>query len=383
MRTLIAALLTVGLTAAVGAQEPPKKDPSKPKVVKKADIDDAKEKKEAKSLKVGDPAPKLQPTRWLQGAEVTEFAPGKTYVVEFWATWCGPCIVMMPHMAEMQKEYKDKGVTFIGYTAKDPNNSAEKVAAFVEKRGPKLGYTFAYDDDRETYDAYMKAAGQNGIPCSYVVDREGKIAYIGHPMFLGLVVPKVVEGKWTRDDLAGMEKVDKDVDAVFASFRKPDAEEGLKVLADFEAKYPALHDIPYFVGPRLSLMLKAKKYDEVKAAAEKMITKAVKQDDPTLLRSVSGALRSPDAKDQKELLKLSVEAAETGVKVAGDKDPIALLNAAQAHLATGDKAKAKEYGQKAIAAADDDRMKTALERLVKEFDKEEKKEEKKEDKKDK
>ena len=117
-------------------------------------------------------------------------------------------------------------------------------------------------------------------------------------------------------------------------------------------------------------MLKAKKFDQVKTAAEKMIAKAVKQDDPILLRIGVGALRSPDAKDKKELLELSVEAAETGVKVAGDKDPIALFNAAQAHLATGDKAKAKEYGQKAIAAAEDDRMKTALERLVKEFDKE-------------
>ena len=110
-------------------------------------------------------------TSWIQGAEVTAFAPDKVYVVEFWATWCGPCIVMMPHMAEMQAEYRDKGVTFIGYTAKDPNNTAEKVSTFVSKRGPKLGYTFAYGDTSDTYDAYMKAAGQGGIPCSYVVDK--------------------------------------------------------------------------------------------------------------------------------------------------------------------------------------------------------------------
>src|SRR5688500_17455059 len=161
MRTLLAALLTAGLATAVAAQDPPKKP--KAAEAKNADAADEKEDKEAKSLKVGDPAPKLKATKWLQGAEVTEFAPGKTYVVEFWATWCGPCIVMMPHMAEMQREYKDKGVTFVGFTKKDRTNTAEKVAAFVEKRGPKLGYTFAYADDAETYDAYMQASGQGGI----------------------------------------------------------------------------------------------------------------------------------------------------------------------------------------------------------------------------
>jgi tetratricopeptide (TPR) repeat protein len=286
---------------------------------------------------------------------------------------------MMPHMAEMQREYKDKGVTFVGFTKKDPNNTAEKVAAFVVKRGPKLGYTFAYADDAETYDAYMKAAGQGGIPCSYVVDKDGKVAYIGHPMFLGLVIPKVVEGKWTRDDLAGLAKAEKDVDAVFAAFPRPGAkdeqqavEAGLKALADFQAKYPPLADIPYFVGPKLGMLIQAKKFDEVKAAAEKVIARAVKQDDPSMLQSVSRALQSPDVRDRKELVKLAVEAAESALKVAGDRDAIALYRVAQAHFAAGDADKAKEYGKKAVAAADDS-TKTALERAVKEFDKEEKK----------
>ena len=122
MRTLLAVAALAGLAAAVGAQD--KKDPPAKAAPKKPEI----------TLKVGDPAPPLKATKWLQGTEITGFATGKVYVVEFWATWCGPCIVMMPHMSDMQEEFKDRGVTFVGFTAKDPNNTQEKVVQFVEKR---------------------------------------------------------------------------------------------------------------------------------------------------------------------------------------------------------------------------------------------------------
>src|SRR5262245_58957435 len=237
MRTLFAAGLLLGLALCVEAQD------AKPAKIQAAP---GQPEKPEVTLKVGDPAPPLKGTKWLQGKEVKEFAKDHVYVVEFWATWCGPCIVMMPHMAELQNEYKGKA-TFIGFTAKDPNNSEEKVTAMVSKRGPKLGYTFVYAEDRGTYDAYMRAAGRGGIPCCFVVGKDGKIAFIGHPMYLDIVLPKVVAGKWTADDVAQLDKVEADVNAVFKAINTPDAEAGLKALADFEKKYPPLAHIPYFV----------------------------------------------------------------------------------------------------------------------------------------
>ncbi len=348
MRTLFTAILVAGFGVTALGQEPKPTD---------------------SKLKVGDPAPALKATKWLQGAEVKEFAKDQVYVVEFWATWCGPCIVMMPHMGELQKQYEGKA-TFVGFSAKDPNNTQEKVTAMVEKRGPKLGYTFAYADDRTTYEAWMKAAGQNGIPCCFVVGKDGKIAYIGHPMYLDIILPKVVSGTWKTDDVAELAKVEKDVNAVFGSLNNPDTDAGIKAITEFESKHPQLAQIPYFIGPKINLFVKAKKFDEAKMMAEEVLAKAAKQEDPTAIRTVASVLSSPDAKGNKDLAALALKAADAGLKVAGENDLFALVTAANVYYAAGEKAKAQELGKKALAAADKESpaMKRQVEALIKKFD---------------
>jgi len=331
--------------------------------------DDSK-KGEAK-LKVGDTAPAFNVSKWLQGKEVKSFEKGKIYVVEFWATWCTPCIRMMPHMSALQQEYKDKGVTFIAFTSKDDpkadqGNNQESVSKFVERRGPKLQYTFAYADNRDTYKAWMTDSGHSGIPCCFVIGKDSKIAFIGHPMVLDEVLPKVVAGTWTPDDVAAMEKTEKDVEALFEAF-SDGPEAGLKAVAELEKKHPQLDSIPYLIEPKLSAMLKTKKTADAGKLAERLIPKATTSGDLTTLVTVSTLLRSSPAGGDKELLALSLKAAEAMLKVNGEKDPQALYFVAEAHFAKGDKAKAKEFGDKAIAAADDERMKAQLEKLTKKY----------------
>ena len=79
----------------------------------------------AAELKVGDPAPKLQVGKWVQGDPVKEFDKSKAYIVEFWATWCGPCRVSIPHLNEVHKKYKDKGLIVIGQDVWERDESAE------------------------------------------------------------------------------------------------------------------------------------------------------------------------------------------------------------------------------------------------------------------
>src|SRR5262245_8436564 len=140
------------------------------------------------------PAPTI--AQWVKGAPVPAFQKGKVYVVEFWATWCGPCIASMPHLSALQRAYRDKGVTFIGVTSEDPHNDLGAVEAMVKAKGDGMDYTVAWDSGRKTNEAYMTAAGQGGIPCSFLIDGAGRIAYIGHPIMLDLPVSQVVAGTW-------------------------------------------------------------------------------------------------------------------------------------------------------------------------------------------
>jgi len=358
MRKLLVLLALAGLLAPAGMA-----DDSKP----------ADKEKPGVTLKVGDSAPALKASKWLQGKEVKAFEDGKVYVVEFWATWCGPCIVMMPHLSETQAAYKDKGVTIIGFSAKDPSNTEAKVTEFVKKRGPKLKYTFAYADNRDTYDAWMKAAGRNGIPCSFVVDKAGKIAYIGHPMYLDVVLPQVVKGTWKIDKgKEELDRVEKEVNKVFKSLGGDDPKASLKALTDFEKKNPALAKIPYFIGPKMSLLVQSGKMKEARKVAETVMARAIKQDDAMTLRTVSAAMRSGKAKDDKDSTALSLKAANAMLKVSGDKDWGALYNMAETHFALGDRAKARDFGKKAVDAADSPQLKQALKKRIQAYEDEKK-----------
>jgi len=139
------------------------------------------------ALKIGDPAPKLQAAKWVQGEPVKEFKPGTVYIVEFWATWCPPCRVSIPHLNELWQKFKDKGVVVIGQDMAEPDDSA--VAPFVKKMGDQMTYRVALDDKSKETNGFMavnwmKAAEQNGIPTAFIVNKQGRIAWIGHPMKL-------------------------------------------------------------------------------------------------------------------------------------------------------------------------------------------------------
>lgn len=136
----------------------------------------------AAALEVGDPAPRIAPGKWAQGGPVGEIEGDKVYIVEFWATWCGPCIQVIPHLNELSEKFAGDGLVVIGQNLGEDEN---KVAGFIRKMSGKMGYRVAVDDAAQTMaKTWLRAAGQKGIPCAFVVNKKGHIAYIGHPMRL-------------------------------------------------------------------------------------------------------------------------------------------------------------------------------------------------------
>lgn len=141
---------------------------------------------------LGDPAGKLTIAKWVKGSQVDLAAQNdKITVVEFWATWCGPCRMSIPHLTEMQKRYGDK-VTFVGVS----DEPAETVEPFVAQLGKEMDYTVAVDTDRQTSKAFMEAYGVNGIPHAFVV-QNGKVMWHGHPMSgLDKTIDQLLAGKF-------------------------------------------------------------------------------------------------------------------------------------------------------------------------------------------
>lgn len=129
----------------------------------------------------------------IQGEIAENWEPGKLYLLECWATWCGPCIAAIPHVNELHEKYHDKGLRVIGMNVWE--DGEEKVAAFVKKKGKGMSYPVVYVGKGGAFETeWLKAAGVTGIPTAFLV-RDGKFLLKTHPSQLtDEVIQSALEG---------------------------------------------------------------------------------------------------------------------------------------------------------------------------------------------
>lgn len=210
------------------------------------------------TLRIGDPAPPVKYSKWLKGTPVESFTGDGLYVMEFWATWCGPCKAAMPHLTELQKEYEGKA-TFIGVGVWEKvkegqpyESSLPMVTKYVEGNTANMGYSVIADNnDQFMGNNWLKAAGQNGIPSTFII-KDQKIIWMGHPLALDTTLPKIINGSYnmqsfktayekraeaSRKQMAGMKAA---MEPVTAALKAKDYKKAFELMEKAKADQPIL-----------------------------------------------------------------------------------------------------------------------------------------------
>ena len=325
--------------------------------------DEEKESKSSAELAVGSKAPSLSIDKWVKGSEV-DLAKAKSdevYVVEFWATWCPPCRTSIPHLSQLQKHFKPKGVTFIGIS----NEKTDVVKKFLDNGwNDKMQYTVAIDKKNKTSEDWMEASGQDGIPTAFVV-KGGKIKWIGHPM-MGLDV-EVAEACGDKEYAAKAKEFKKLGDELGAAIKDDEIDDAIKLID----KMVALRPDESRLGMTKYMLLATKKKD--KEAAIKAGTAFVNQtDDAQSLNQIAWTMLTEDEFEDVRDIKFATMAAKKAMDVTKEKDPAIMDTYARALADGGDIKGAIEWQKKAIALCGDDEkyeeMKAELEKTLKGYE---------------
>lgn len=116
---------------------------------------------------------------------------GKVVVIDFWATWCGPCIAEMPHMKNLYAAYNEKGVEFVGISLDSPEDKGglEKLLAYVKENEVKWPQ---YYQGNGWASEFSTSWGINSIPALFVVDQKGNLHSVKARGKLEKMIPELL-----------------------------------------------------------------------------------------------------------------------------------------------------------------------------------------------
>jgi len=353
--TLLAAGLACGLSSAVVAQDHPGDHPEHP-----SEPPAAEAAPKVAPISIGDKAPAVKVAKYYRGTPVKAFEPGKAYVMEFWATWCGPCRAQIPHLAAMQKEWADKDVQFVSTAVWQREETQEarekKVGDFVADQGDAMAYTVAIDDKGWMADHWMQPAGQRGIPAAFLVGTDGIIQWIGHPGSLDSVLEKYEAGTW--DLAAAKAEFDEErrfdergrmlMQRIMLAERAGDREAAAEAIADAAKEFPnnlnvQMMQFEFFLAD-------ASTAAEAYEVGQRIMEKG--WDDPSLLNYLAWHIATDKTVVRRDL-DLALKAATRADELTKNSDASIIDTVARVYWEIGDKDKAVAYQTKAVAAADD------------------------------
>jgi uncharacterized protein (TIGR03435 family) len=126
--------------------------------------------------KIGSQPPPLELSQIVQGPNLNDISwdklKGKVVVLEFWATWCGPCIKAIPHLNDLAEQFKNKPVIFLSIS----DDNLDRLKQFLQRRPIKSWLTLD-----GPFSPTKAALGIVGIPTTFIIDKSGAIVAITHP----------------------------------------------------------------------------------------------------------------------------------------------------------------------------------------------------------
>jgi thiol-disulfide isomerase/thioredoxin len=149
----------------------------------------------------GDNAPAIMASKWLRGGPIDRFAAGSVYVLDFWATWCKPCISTMPQMKALEDRHRDSLVVIaMNVWEMKPDAVSGFVTAHL-KDMPSFVAMDSIPPGKEanlglTVAAYLGTSDLYPIPRVYLIGKDGRVAWIGAPNDLDAPLAQVMSDRW-------------------------------------------------------------------------------------------------------------------------------------------------------------------------------------------
>lgn len=345
----------------------------------------AQEDAKTSSLSIGDKAPKPVVAKVIKGDFPEKFEDGKVYVMEFWATWCGPCRDSMPHISKLQQEYKDRDVQMVGVAIWERQQTQEernkKVADFLSSGDwpQKTQYTLAVDDDQKTANAYMRASGQGGIPTAFIVGKTGEVEWIGHPMGMDEPLAQVVAGNWDRaaakeafdkeraveEEARAFEKETQELQQqMMEAYGKQDWDGMVKIMNEIKAKAPPAIVTQIEMNQFMILLTMANQPERAYKIGAEIV--AQHGDDPAVMNGLAWTIAT-DPRIQTRDFDLALKAARAGVKATDGKDANILDTLATVLWEKGDKQEAIKTEEKAIELSNNEDAKAEFKAKLSEW----------------
>ncbi len=323
-------------------------------------------------LKVGDAAPALTLASFVKGEPVTSLAPGKTYVLQFWAPWNKASVEQFAALSELQKRLGEQGLVVVAIASTDlTGTTLEKVQAKVDELGDAVQVAVAWDKGSATKDAFLKAAGRPALPCAVVIDKTGRIAVMESAPLVLRFIDSIVAGTHDFEALSAWQA---------KAARAPQTARNIQTAAQagkwaevvtYADELLEVDPIGYAGHAQSHMQAEVRAGNPAKAMewAAAWIDGAGK-DSAQALNAVAWSLVDPQLPFPEPDLDLAMKAAQRAVDLTKSEDGAVLDTLARVYFRKGEVQKAVELQKVALTklSAEQERFRAQLQASLKEYE---------------